>query len=566
METNHGASTAVWYRRTSDHDQANGINSDINPTDDGTPAIPCFHLCWPRAAIPNTTITAADFTNGSRVVDNVTGITCKKEAHEARHITAPDGHKYLITAVIMEFTIDGMAAGAEFAVGEILTNTTQTKKGKVWAFTDNLDTTGTIQAVVGSASAWVNNDNITSSGGGDAELSANATAVGFLLDREYAGSTVTGTNGKFQIEADEWYSQRPQAGIDAGWDADAHDLPVIDFNSEAYQLIVDGDVAFVFGGFFFRDSADTNGLFYAGSSINAVLLVVGCLFRQSSSNTRMIYFYNQNARLDRFTIEGSGAGSSQDGLFTNVNYELIAKNGSICNCGNYGIKTDSARDIILSNVDIGVAMSTGSSDIFMQRGCGVFGVDVALGGTNGYVGTAVAFGPARAQFENWGKVLGRHKTIFVGGEWESVAVTATNANKKLSDTVMQITPNGNYVPIIEDWKTTNFVGEFELESGSQTLKFWIYNDTGSVINDATATQNLYLKATYVDSYDDTSEYTRVEAYSTEIDIADAADGDDWDYLSVAVNPATASKVRVELVISYYDATGVILIDPFPVVS
>ena len=85
------------------------------------------------------------------------------------------------------------------------------------------------------------------------------------------------------------------------------------------------------------------------------------------------------------------------------------------------------------------------------------------------------------------------------------------------------------------------------------------------LNDTTATDDIYLQAEYVKSYDDTSEYTQAIATSTEIDILDAADADDWDYLEVTVNPATESKVRLWLKISKYE-TDDIFIDPQVVIS
>ncbi len=564
LETNWAAEIKVYYRRTSEYDEGVvGLNADIAPTDDGTAALPCYHIGWPRAAIPNTTITEGVWTNGSRLVTGVVGITPGLRAHGARWATAPNGKKYLITAVLWEFDIDGMAAGAEFAVGEILTNTTQTKKGKVWAFTDNADTTGTIQAVVDSSTAWVNNDNITSDGGGDAELSENATAIGFIIDREYAGSTVSGTNGKFQIDADEDYADRPQAGIDAGWDADSHDLPKIDFNDEAYQLIISSDNYFSIRNFYFENSADANGIVYASNGL--AVEFIGCIFKQTAQNTPVFgtrYILNATTR---FIIEGAGTGSAQVGVYTLTSFAFLnLMDGAIYNCGDIGI--DRAQgDVTLNNVNVGSEISNGDDDIYVFGK--VVAKDVILGGTNGYVQyTTSDIIHKSIQIENYQKVLGNHKAWFFGGTWESIAVTSTAANKKLSDTVLKITPDYNYTPSVDDWKTVIFDGEFALSSGSQTIKFWIYNNLGQTLNDTTAKDNIYLKATYVDSYDDTTEYTNIEAFSTEIDIADAADADDWDYIQVTVNPATASKVRVQLIWSGYDATDYLLVDPEPVIS
>lgn len=562
LETNHAAETKVIYRRTSVFDIGAGSTAaDIAPTDDGTAPKPAYHIGMPRQAIPNTTITEGDWTNGSNSVDNVVGITPGMRAHCGRYITAPDGKKYLITAVLWEFTIDGMAAGAEFAVGEILTNTTQTKKGKVWKFVDNLDTTGLIQAIVDSSTAWVNNDNITSGGGGDAELSANATAVGFVIDREYAGSTVTGTSGKFQIDEDEDYAELHAAGVGASWEADAHDLPKIDFNDGAYQLILDGDMYFSIRNFYIENSSDVNGILYVTGSTHFELL--GCILKQASQNTYLfVASGGESFVIDRCILEGSGSGSSQRGIRYSAVCEGKIKNSAVYNCGDYGLNPTGS--CYIGNVNIGYEMANGDYDIAPAAGTNLWGMNVILGGTVGYI--LLTQGP-RIQIENYQKILGWHrKWDYFLGYSESVLVTSTNANKKLSDTVLRCYPNVNTVLAISNWKTVLFDGVFRLNSGSQTIKFWIYNDLGQTINDVTAKDNLYLEAIYYDSYDDTSEYTEIKAYSTEIDIADAADADDWDYLQVTVNPAVASDVRVRFIASIYDATDYFLVDPQPVIT
>jgi len=564
METNHAADTVVVYRRTSVFDPGAGSTAaDIAPTDDGTAAIPCYHIGMPRAAIPNTTITGADWTNGSRLVDNVAGITPGLRAHGARWITAPDGKKYLITAVLWEFTIDGMAAGAEFELADKLTNTTANpdRYGKVWKFTDNLSTTGLIQAAVDSAVAWVDNDNITSNTGGDAELSANATAVGFLIDREYAGSTVTGTSGKFQIEADEDYAAFHAAGVGATWEADAHDLPQIDFNDGAYQLSLSTDNYFSFRNFYFENSSDSVGL--VSITTDLVTEFVGCIFKQATSAVPALSLSSQRVILNRFILEGSGIGSGQRGLVLTTG-DAILKNGAIYNFTGYGIYQIVVALVIATNLNVGSEITNGTHDLSVQYQGYFVGRDIILGGLNGEVNILY---PGRAvTIENSGKILGANKGYYCGGTWQSIAVTSTAANKKLSDTVLKIIPSVNIVPSIEDWKQSVFLGVFSLASGSQTIKFWIYNNGCGTLNDTLYSDNIYLKAKYVDSYDDTSEYTQTNVYSAEIDIANAANADDWDYLQVTVNPAVASLVRIELLLSAYHATDYILVDPLRVIS
>jgi hypothetical protein len=205
----------AWIRRTTNWDIADGgTAADISPTDDGGIDGLIYIIGWPRAAIPNTTITQADWTNGSTKVDNVVGTTPSFRGHCTRWATAPDGKKYLITAILWEAGVDGMGAGDEFTVGARATNTTKApdRYGKIYGFTDNLDTTGVIQYTRDSALTWVEDDNITDAGaaGGSAEInSGGETAVGFIIDRPYIGSTVTGVNNLFQIDEDEDYATRP---------------------------------------------------------------------------------------------------------------------------------------------------------------------------------------------------------------------------------------------------------------------------------------------------------------------------------------------------------------------
>lgn len=556
----------TWIRRTTVYDEAIAAqNADIAPTDDGTAAAPLEFIGWPRAAIPNTTITAADWTNGSTMVDNVVGISPVRERHQARYVTAPDGHQYLITAILWEFTVDGMAAGDEFTVGSLLNHTVNTRKGKVYTFVDDLVTTGTIQAVLDAEQAWSNTDNITDADGGDAELSANATAVGFIIDREYAGATVTGVDGKFQIEADEDYAIRPDVGaLRATWDADALNLPIIDFNNEAYQLFLYTDYYYILRNLEFKDSDDINGIVRTNSS--GLSNIIGCLFKQNSN--RMILANALNGLIiDRFTIEGSGSGNIQKAL-TNASAGVVLTTGAIYNMGDNGIASPINLEIL--NINIGIEIANGDDDIATNSTGNLSGKDVVLGGVNGLFTTGTTHGAppfaCSAMIENYGKVLGEHRMFYPGGIAQRAAVAGETPNKKLSDYVLKITPNVDYTYKYEEGQCVLFEHEYQLSVGANTIKYWLYNDVGAILNNGDAKADIYLVAEYVDSYDDTSEYTITKAYSTEHTIADAADAGDWDSLSVTMTLAIASKVRVRLLISYYDLTGDIFIDPQAVLT
>jgi len=557
--------------------------SDILAYYDGEPDNPIKLMGWPRPAIPNTTITQADFTNGSKIIDNVVGITPSRTQHTGRYITAPDGEQYMITAVLWEAGVDGMAGGAEYTVGSYATNTTQTKKGKIWAFTDNADTTGTIQYARDSATAWVNNDNVTDADGGDAEIDASGeTAVGFLIDREYAGSTVTGTSGKFAIDADEyWFDDMgTEYGFDdtawtikeSAWDADAIDLPVIDFNDAAYQWRQYRSDFWIISGIEFKDSADTNGLVYAEQQQSHVTYL-GCLFKQTTTNVKILCQSTAPILLRKCIIEGSGAGTSQIGVYGRSSLVDI-RDSVIMNCGDNAVFMFDGH-YIFDNVNMGIEIPNGGDDIKVYYNY-CTGRNVSLGGTNGYIAlvnqdTIPATSHHAAYMENYQKILGDHKTWTLLGTHEKAAVSGETPNKKLSDNVIKVVPDGAFgTPYADyaynDWKIYVMEHEIQAVTGSQTFKYWIYNDALGTLNGTNADDNVHLEAEYVKSHDDTSEWTMAKALSTETSIASAADADDWDSLSVTINPAVASKVRLRIYVAKQHATGVLFIDPQVVIT
>jgi hypothetical protein len=381
------------------------------------------------------------------------------------------------------------------------------------------------------------------------------------IDREYASTTAA--TSAFTIQADDDYSTRPQAGIDAGWDADAHDLPVIDFNDGAFQLYVDLDYYHVFKNLEFKDSADTNGIIYSNRT-NAVSFI-GCLIKQSANNSCLARMSAESTiSMERVIFEGSGAGASQRGLYLSSVHRLHLKDCAIYNVGANGIHCYTGHStVFFENVNVGVEIANGANDIKFNKGGAFYGRDVKLGGTNGYVAiTAAAASSASVAFENYGKILGAHKSWYLGGTIEKAAVTGETPNKKLSDDVIKIAPSTSGYEFIPDWAVEVFSHEFEVDTTTRTWKYWIYNDAMGTINDTAAKDNVWLELEYIAVYSDTSEYTIKKMYSTEIDILNAANADDWDYLQVSgITPAVASKVRIKCFVSDYSAAGHIYIDP-----
>lgn len=547
----------IWIRRTTSHTMV----SDIAATDDGGDDTPILFIGWPRAAIPNTTITQADFTNGSNIIDNVitSGDSPDRSKHVGRFITAPDGEQYLITAVLFEASTDNTPS---FTIGSKLTNSTQTKYGKVWAWADPV-----LQYVRHPSTAWVDDDALTDADAGSGDINGSETAIGFLIDRDYAGSTVTGTNGKFQIEADEDYSNRPTW---AAADGDSDNLALIDGNSADYVVSIQSDYYYGFRNLEFLNGADISyGSLQVSSSIQFYLQ--GCLFSVTIGiNEYIIYTAGTSIIMNRCILQGSGSSGDtiQIGMYV-TDVSLSMTNCAIFGCGDRGFYSYHAM-LYLENVNLGIEMDNGDDEIYSAGLCKVFGRDVKLGGTNGYVifaSTAIAK-EAIVSIENYQKILGDHKSWYCGGEYSTTTLTgATTPNKKLSDVALKITPKFLSREFLVDEAVPRIpLGEINADAGSQTFSFWIHNLTGVTLNDITATDDLYLQAEYVKSYDDNTEYTMDVATSTLIDIIDQAGNPaTWVSLGVTCNPAVESKVRLWLCTRKYEVDSIFL-DPQVVIT
>jgi len=407
---------------------------------------------------------------------------------------------------------------------------------------------------------------------GETYLITDVTAATtIIIDREYAGGTVA-NDATASIQADDvisaWTAYDDSGDIikKAGWEADADDMPLIDFNDGNFDLYFNNAKSyFEIKNIEFIDSADSNGLVQIYFSKE--ILFEGCLFAQNASSAPTIYCRSSNIKLKRFTMEGSSAGGAQRGFTLNDGIILELVDGAIYNMGDCGIYADGAGKIILNNVNIGIESANDDSDICFIHEMILEGYDVRLGGTNGLVtfGSLAYSNRAKAAFENYQKTLGENRVYYVGGYYERVAVVGETPNKKNSDYVIKITPNVNQVPgEIFAYEIPILVAS--LANAAYTFTFDIYNDSGVTINDGDAKADIWLVARYTKAYDDTSEYVSAVAESTENTIADAADADDWDSLSVSFTPAVASNVTIYAKLKFYSAAGTLFIDTQPVVT
>lgn len=388
-----------------------------------------------------------------------------------------------------------------------------------------------------------------------------------ILDREYAGTTQTNQAATIQaddVESDwENYNDSADTIKKSGWESDADDLALIDFNDGSYQINCAYRDFLIFKNIEFKDSGDGEGIlnFEGGQGS-----IQGCLIKQTTQNAPMIGIQYTHVYLKRTIIEGSGSGGSQFGIGTTfgISGSMHLKDCAIYNCGDNAIRSVNA---FLENVNLGVEIANGDDEIGTSQGVPVIhGRDVKLGGSNGYVDIQEINSMTALSFENYQKILGAHRTFFSGGFYEKVAIAGETPNAKVSTNVIKITPNINQPPYKDYEGYVMLQHEIEMTAASHTLRYWIYNDTSVTLNDTTAKDNIYLKAEYVKAFDDTSEYVISEDFSTEIDILDAADADDWDSLQVTITTATAGKVRLTIYLSFYSAAGIIFIDPAVVIT
>lgn len=468
----------VWVRRT--HAEYSGApTSHIVPAYAGTRSSPISIIGWPRAAIANTVITSATWTNGSTTVDLVVGKTLSRTEHCGRWITAPNGKKFLITRITDANTL--------------------------------------------------------------------------IIDREYSGAGVSGTDGKFQIEADEDYSGRP-ADVD-GWDSDADDLALIDFANASYGLNMSATYPYYFWkNLEVRDSAYAVGSFTIRQS-----LALGCLIHNDNN---AIIANIPECYIDRTIFEGSGSGANQTVVPGSV---TAIKNSAIYNMGGNGL---SYAPMYMENVNIGVETVNQGYDINSITVTS-FGIDVKLGSTNKVnLSAEDGFFIMALSIENYQKVLGEHKTFLLSQSFNSKDVVAGSGDpyKRTdgADKIIEVdcSISASHGASIPERAVVIFTHEFETDTTSKAYRYYVNCKALSL----TALE-LWLECEYVDSYDDTSEYTITRVESDEACALRSGVSDWTQYIEVTgVAPAVASKVRIKCFVAKYDADGYIYIDPLAVVS
>lgn len=390
-----------------------------------------------------------------------------------------------------------------------------------------------------------------------------------VIDREYVGATVT--DQAATIIADENYATA-QAIDDSAWtikksdwNGDADDLPKIDFEANAYQLMNNGARYWRLEGIEFIGGTDTNGTVY-GTGVFG-LIVRGCLFKQ----TQNAYCLQPGAPgwIDRCIFEGTGSGSGQYGLYAQTAH---LTNCAIYNFGDWGVRF-AVGMFKLENVNIGVEVANGDLDIYSSIDpgsvyVGIIGYDVRLGGTNGAISTAGTSSIIGSQFtfENFGKVLGAHRAY--GYYIDRLAVVAGSGDpEKRTGGADEVIDWRNQISVTGAgdllWRRQVFEHRIWADTTSKSYRYYCQQKLFPTL----ANTEIFLTADYVDSYDDASEYTMATVRSDET-IAVRANAADWSqYVEVTgIQPAVAGWVILRLHVQVYDSDGVLYIDPQVVIS
>lgn len=388
----------------------------------------------------------------------------------------------------------------------------------------------------------------------------------FTIDREYAGSSVTLTDGAFTIQADSDYALA-QAIDDSGWtitksdyNSDADAMPTIDFGDGNFQFTNTTRWGRTAKNFEVRDSTD-NSLFLCSNC--KYFYWEGMLLHQSNDKPCV------NLSLGSYSFRRCILSADNPGTAA-FNFNLGTCYVKIEDVASYGCQIPLYGNTIvadLDNVNLGVEVASDGPDLRIYYTGLIKGKDVKFGGAVEEVDWESRLGfSSYVSIENYNKVLGVHKTFTPQGTITKTDVVVGSGDPEKrsggADSVIGIlfdlsdSEDHFKAPTNKGWTQPIFDHEFEVDDTTKSFRYYVQAE-GAVTAD-----ELYIELEYVSAYDDTSEYVNTKVVSTD-SISARSGADDWSqYIEVNnITPAVASKVRIKLYCGYYHATNKIYIDP-----
>jgi hypothetical protein len=386
-----------------------------------------------------------------------------------------------------------------------------------------------------------------------------------VIDRPYAGSTVTGVSGAATIHADEDYAEA-QAIDDTGWtikksdwNADGDDLFSLNGNGSNYYINFVNEYHSDIKNIYIYGSSDL--LFYGRNNYYGKLR--NCIFYHTGQDEAVQFVSSGTFDIDQIVISGDGLGSNQVGIAFDSGSNIFLSNAAVYGMSLYGIRFSFHNYAFLENVNIGVEVANGSYDMYVQNVMKVQGRDVKFGDANPFYRGGYFIRNTIA-IENYNKVLGDHRVFTTPGEHYKI-----NADGSGNTPNQRAGGNSDLIGIEHDvdvdyareLKSEIFEHEFEVDTSSKTYRYYVQSMA------ALTASELWIEAEYVDSYDSTTKYTFAKVNSDET-ISARSDQSDWtQYIEVTgIQPAVASKVRIRCFCSYFHATNKIYIDPKVAIS
>lgn len=379
------------------------------------------------------------------------------------------------------------------------------------------------------------------------------------IERNYNGATVTGVNGACTIKADEDYDLA-QAIDDStftiklsAWSAEPDNLPIIDFNNQAYYWQFSTDMCHLIRNIHFMKGNNGSGMIW--NNICKTFEIVGCIFE--NYNNVLFYVSNGYAYIER-TI-----GIGQRALLYHITSNI--KNCSFYDSAGYSLVLTSG-DFLLENVNLGIEIPNNSGGLYINYHTRLRGRDVSIQNSGDEVYWYYASPYGHISIENFNKEFGVHKTLTAQGTLTKTPVVAgsgdpekrTNGSNNIIEVLYNRSSTTHDLKNPYDKITpTIFEQEFEIDTNIRNYRFYVQTDTEII-----PSGNLWIEAEYVDSYTDDTLYSYSKVRSDE-SISVRTGADDWSQYLEVTNIASAvnSKVRIKCFCSYYHATAKIWIDP-----
>jgi len=360
------------------------------------------------------------------------------------------------------------------------------------------------------------------------------------LDFPLPNDIVASDQYTITLETEE-YSNRPQSGIDEGWDSDSYVRPKVDGSGQAIHCFYfSGDSWWRIANFYVKSDTDKVTVFMAETAKN--VLSEGGKFSTHVLGEKCFIWGCTN-------LYGT---ITQGGSWVN-SHVLTGANGSCEMPGKYS-------GAYLKNCTFG-RISSLTNSVFKTVYSGIIAENILLISDSSAVSY---FGP---QFQNWNPdfeypsvsmsgVNGesdKFRQYYYQGEIYNVDEDGTITPPSGATTFIKMVPSSSTV--CNDLHSLSYKEQRYQSSGSKTYTWKVYPTGWSGLS----TSDIELEAWYLDESTGTHRAITTANPSS-------VTNDSWNDLSITVNPSQAGTVYFTLKLKRYEASAYIALDPEPSVT